>query len=396
MHSWWEVEVQAFPVWLPSGATYWTVLDDDLAVIPEADTYLQQLRFGGDAAESTTEAYARALALYFRWCGQTGHHWAAADRLGSFMTWLKHTPARPDQQVRPGPGTQPVRRERRVNAVLTVVREFLRHGVDVGTVPPEVLRKLYRIGDDRHLPPEVRGEGRELRYWAKPRHRLREPKEPVDNATDEEVLALLRACRSARDRLIIVCLARTGLRRGELCGLRREDVHLVVDARHLGCTAKVDGEHLHVRRRENPNGARAKSRRDRVVPVDALVVLAFDGYAAERDACRPARDCDFVLVNLFREPVGAPLRPGRLNELFAELSRRAGLDRIVHPHQLRHSFGTGVAAAGATLDELQVLLGHASPSSSQVYLHPSKDRLRAAVERLGVLRPPPGGSSTGK
>jgi site-specific recombinase XerD len=388
------VEVQAFPVRLPSGATYWTVLDDDLELMAEADAYLLQLRFGGDAAESTTESYARALALYFRWCERTGQRWASADRLGSFMTWLKHTPADPDRPVRAGPGARPVRRERRVNFVLTVVREFLRHGVEVGTVPPQVLSKLYRISDDRHLPPEVRGEGGEPRYWARPRHRLHEPNQPVDNATDQEVLTLLRACRSARDRLIIICLARTGLRRGELCGLRREDVHLVVDARHLGCT--VEGEHLHVRRRENPNGALAKSRRARVIPVDSLLVLAFDHYEVERDACRPARACDFVLVNLFREPIGAPMRPGALNELLADLSRRAGLERQVHPHMLRHSFGTSLMEAGGTLDETQVLLGHGAITSTQVYLHPSQRRLRAAVERVGVLRPPPRPSDDGQ
>ncbi len=151
----------------------------------------------------------------------------------------------------------------------------------------------------------------------------------------------------------------------------------------------MEGEHLHVRRRENPNGALAKSRRARAVPIDGLLVLAFDQYAVERDTCRRARDCDFVLVNLFREPIGAPMRPGALNELLAGLSRRAGLERPVHPHMLRHSFGTSLMAAGGTLDETQVLLGHASITSTQAYLHPSQQRLRAAVERVGVLRPPP-------
>jgi len=381
------VEVQAFPVRLPSGAVYWTVLDEGLAVVVEADAYLYQLRFGRDAAESTAAAYARALALYLGWCARTGWRWSSAEQLGSFITWLQHTPADSDRRVAAGPGVRPVRGERRVNLILTVVREFLRYGVEVGTVPARVLSRLYTISDDRHLPAEVRGDRSQLRYLARPRHRLREPDAPVDNATDEEVLALLGAGRSARDRLIIVCLARAGLRRGELCGLRREDVHLVVDARHLGCT--VEGEHLHVRRRENPNGALAKSRRARAVPIDGLLVLAFDQYAVERDTCRRARDCDFVLVNLFREPIGAPMRPGALNELLAGLSRRAGLERPVHPHMLRHSFGTSLMAAGGTLDETQVLLGHASITSTQAYLHPSQQRLRAAVERVGVLRPPP-------
>ena len=49
------------------------------------------------------------------------------------------------------------------------------------------------------------------------RHRLHEPETTVDRASDAEIVALLRACRSARDRLIVLLMARAGLRRGELC-----------------------------------------------------------------------------------------------------------------------------------------------------------------------------------
>jgi integrase/recombinase XerD len=78
--------------------------------------------------------------------------------------------------------------------------------------------------------------------------------------------------------------------------------------------------------------------------------------------------------------------PRALNELLAALSRRAGLRHPVHPHQLRHSFGTNVTASGGTLDEVKALLGHASITSSEVCLHPSDDRLRAAVDRVGTPR----------
>ena len=52
------MRVRAFPVRLPSGARYWTVLDDDLAVVGEADAFLRHVRFGRDQSESTTRAYA--------------------------------------------------------------------------------------------------------------------------------------------------------------------------------------------------------------------------------------------------------------------------------------------------------------------------------------------------
>jgi len=380
-----EVDVRPFPVRLPSARVYWTVLDEDLRVVPAADVYLQHLRFARDAAESTTRSYAGALALYLGWCARTGRDWRSPDRLGTFMMWLEHAPADPTASVVAGPGARLVRGPRRVNLVLTAVREFLRHHVSLGTVPEAALSMLYRISDDRHLPIHVRGESAQLRYWARARHRMKEPDAPVANASDEEVLALLRACRSARDRLIVLGLARVGLRRGELCGLRREDIHFVVDASHLGC--RVPGAHVHVIRRDNPNGALAKSRRPRAVPVDDLVVLAYDQYWFERDACRLARASDFVLVNLFREPRGAPMRPGALNELLADLSRRAQLRRSIHPHMLRHSFATNVLEAGGALDEAQALLGHLSLTATQVYLHPSSQRVRAAVERVEALRP---------
>ena len=176
-------------------------------------------------------------------------------------------------------------------------------------------------------------------------------------------------------------MARAGLRRGELCGLRRSDVHLLPDSRVLGCA--VERAHLHVVRRDNPNGAWAKSRRQRVVPLDFLVVRAFDAYRVANASAWPrAADSDFVLVNLFRRPVGAADAAGRDQRADRRGSRRAGIDPPVRPHQLRHAFGSNLADAGGGLDEIAELLGHASLSSSQVYLHPDPGRLRAAVERV--------------
>jgi len=107
---------------------------------------------------------------------------------------------------------------------------------------------------------------------------------PVDRASDADIVALLLACRSARDRLIVLLMSRVGLRRGELCGLRRSDVHLLLDSRVLGC--QVDRAHVHVMRRDNPNGAWAKSRRQRAVPVDHPMRQAIDQRAGGQ---RPQR-----------------------------------------------------------------------------------------------------------
>jgi site-specific recombinase XerD len=145
----------------------------------------------------------------------------------------------------------------------------------------------------------------------------------------------------------------------------------------------MPGTHLHVVRREdNPNGALAKSRRQRVVPLDFVTVQGFDAYEFERLAVLPTAGSDFVLVNLFREPAGAPVPPAAVNDIISAAARRAGLDRGVTPHQLRHAFGSNIADAGGAADEIQDLMGHRSLSSTQVYLHPDPARLRAAVDRV--------------
>lgn len=129
--------MRAFPVKLPSGMRYWTVLDGDLVIVGDADAYLRHLRFGRDASELTTRSYAGAIALFLRWCARSGRHWhAGVEHLGLFVVWLRH--AGPEVsglhaelggagEVLAGPGRAPVRGARRVNAVLSAVRGFVVH-----------------------------------------------------------------------------------------------------------------------------------------------------------------------------------------------------------------------------------------------------------------------------
>jgi integrase/recombinase XerD len=377
--------MRAFPVGPPSGQRYWTVLDEELQVVGVADAYLRHLRFGRDMAESTTKAYAHSIALFLRWCARSGRSWqVGVEQFTLFMTWLAHarSPAGDDAGVViAGPGAAAPRCPSRINAVLTAVRGMVVHAVTSGHVPAGLVSTLYEVADDHDLPAEARGEEGRMAWRMRARHRVREPETAVDRASDEQVAALLQGCRSARDRLIVLLMARAGLRRGEVCGLRRGDVHLLVDSRRLGC--EVARAHLHVVRREdNPNGAWAKSRRQRVVPLDFLVVQAFDTYEFERMRVTGTADSDFVFVNLFRGKLGAPMRPDAIGELMSAASRRAGLDIAVRPHQLRHAFGSNVVDAGAGIDVVADLLGHAAVTSSQVYLHPDSARLRTAVDAV--------------
>ncbi|HEX6595434.1 MAG TPA: tyrosine-type recombinase/integrase [Acidimicrobiales bacterium] len=300
--------------------------------------------------------------------------------MSGFITWLRYTPAGSDGVVL-GPGTPAARSPRRANFVLTVVREFFKHEVAVGRISPDVLAALYEVADDRGLPAELRGEGR-LHYRAAPRHRLREDHPaPPRVISPAQFVALVEACDHQRDRFLLCLLYFCGLRRSEALGLRRSDIHLLPSAAHLGCNYPF-GPHLHVVRRQNVNGAWAKSRRTRTVPVPGLVIRFHDLYTWERSDCPRAHGSDFVFVNLFAEPLGAPMKPVVVNQLLNRIARRAGIATPIGPHVLRHCFGTEAMASGASLDEVQVLMGHASILSTQVYLHPDEGRLHDAVERV--------------
>ncbi|MER5603257.1 tyrosine-type recombinase/integrase [Streptomyces sp. NPDC002265] len=376
--------MRAFPVVMPSGQTYWTVLDDDLEAVPAADRWLRNLRFGRDRAELTTKSYAGGVALYLRWCQSTHREWTAAGQdLGLFMVWLKYTPApRPDGApvVQPGPGAKPVRGERRINRVLVAVRGLLSYAVSVGEAPRSVLGQIYELADSRDLPAEAQGEDGGLFYRLRPVHSLREPETRVDRAADTELVAMFGACHSARDRLVVLLVSRVGLRRGQAAGLRRSDMHLLPDSRALGCD--YPGAHVHVRRRENENGAWSKSRHAWVAPLDFLVVSALDLYYEERYRLLGSGGSDFLLVNLFRAPLGEPMSPEAIGELLERLSCRAGLDRRVGAHMARRAFASNVADAGGAPDEVAAVLGQRSLDSQGPYVFPDPQRVRAAVDRV--------------
>jgi integrase/recombinase XerD len=363
---------------LRDGRAYWTVVDDEYVKVAVADRFLFDLRFGRDRAESTTRVYAGELARFLGWCSGTGRSLEdGARQLSRFVLVLRSTTTQ-----RPGAGQGRAPGAARVNHVLAVVREFFKHAVADGAVDASVLAALYEVADDRFLPAELRAEGGGLRYRARPRHRLRtvRPAHP-EAALQTEWEALLEAALSWRDRFLLVLLWFGGLRIGELLGLRRADLHFMDSSTSLGCS--VPGPHLHVVRRDNnANRASAKSRYDRSVPVGAWVLAYYDRYATERLGCAPADSCDFVFVNLFHSPLGAPMTASAVRQGLQVLSRRAGLGRAIHPHMMRHSAGTEMAEAGVGIEVVQELLGHRSITSAQVYVHPSPARMRKAVEAV--------------
>ena len=170
----------------------------------------------------------------------------------------------------------------------------------------------------------------------------------------------------------------SGLRIGETLGLHRSDLHFLPDSSVLGC--RIRGAHLHVHRRLNPNGSLAKSRHSRDVPVTAAVVDAYSDYQRDKDVLAPDSSSDLVFLNLYGQVPDSAMTYSNAKRCVDRLGKDAGI--VARPHMLRHTAATNWIRKGERLDVVQNLLGHASPMSTQVYLHPSEAEKRSAVERL--------------
>ena len=162
---------------------------------------------------------------------------------------------------------------------------------------------------------------------------------------------LARACR---DRAVIELLYGSGLRIGELCGLGPRDV----DLRDGWVTVMGKG---------------GKARR---VPVSgpSRAELA-EWLASRRDEFLRDRAPTTAVTALFVNERGRPLTPRDARRI---LDRHAAAP--THPHALRHSFATHLLDGGADLRAVQELLGHADLSTTQVYTHVSKERLRRVYD----------------
>jgi integrase/recombinase XerD len=162
-----------------------------------------------------------------------------------------------------------------------------------------------------------------------------------------------------RDRAMIELLYATGLRVTELVNVRFGDLHL--DEEYLTCVGKGSKERL------VPIGEQA---------AEWIRRYQHDARPELADAAPKARDTVFVNA-----------RGGRMTrvgfwKILKRYGRAAQLPRTLSPHVLRHSFATHLLENGADLRAIQLMLGHADLSTTQIYTHVLETRLRAVYDRF--------------
>ncbi|HEY3119096.1 MAG TPA: site-specific tyrosine recombinase XerD [Vicinamibacteria bacterium] len=288
---------------------------------PLVQEYLDHLRVERGLAPNSLVAYAHELDRLARYAARRGRAVVALRQrdLSEFIGWLRER----------GLAARSVAR------AVHALRGFYRFAVREGKLAVDPMENLKAPRAFRALP----------RYLSM-----------------GEVEALLAApdvttAIGLRDRAMLEVLYATGLRVSELIGLRPADVDL--DLGVLTCFGK--------------------GRKERLVPLGREAGRWVRRYLSEvRSGLIGGRPQPAVLF--------VSLRGGRLSRMgvwgiVRRHAVRAGIGKILTPHVLRHSFATHLLERGADLRALQAMLGHADISTTQIYTHVSRERLRKIYDQ---------------
>lgn len=159
--------------------------------------------------------------------------------------------------------------------------------------------------------------------------------------------------KSLRDKAILECLFSTGLRVSELCSLNKD-----IDLEKKEITIKGKGEQL------------------RLVFLSQRAVYWLKKYLQMRnDNFSP------LFISLSRNSWGKRLTPRAIQKIIKHYAQKVGLTKNIHPHSLRHQLATTLITKGVDIRLIQELLGHKNISTTQIYTHITKPKLKEVFEK---------------
>jgi integrase/recombinase XerD len=176
--------------------------------------------------------------------------------------------------------------------------------------------------------------------------------------SQEEVAQLIDSARTPFQRILLMTLYATGVRRAELARLKITDI----DSQRMV---------IHVRG--------GKGRKDRDVMLSPVLLEAL------REHWRGLKPQVWLFPGGRWHTAAHPIDTKVIWLACQEAARRAGLNQQVHPHTLRHCFATHLLEAGADLRTIQMLLGHRDLEETTLYLHLSRRHLSATASPLDSL-----------
>lgn len=170
-----------------------------------------------------------------------------------------------------------------------------------------------------------------------------------------------RCIQGMRDKTFLEILYATGMRVSEAANLKVADVNL--DVGFIRCLGKGNKE--------------------RIIPLGKKAIESINKYvSASRKQLLNKKESEFLLLSRF----GKRISRQSLWKIIKKYARQANIEKPIKPHILRHSFATHLLERGADLRSVQEMLGHSNISTTQIYTHINKDRLKS-IHKMYHPRP---------
>jgi len=286
------------------------------------DQFINQLRVERGLSTNTIVAYSHDLISFFDFLKQKGLspvHISQED-LSSFIA---------ENNTRLSP--------RSMARCLVSIRMFYRFLVSEGNIESNPARLLGIPKMYQHLP---------------------------DVLSRDEVDSLLKqpninTALGKRDKAILEILYATGLRVTELIGLKMHNINLEVGSiRTIG-----------------------KGSKERIIPMGSKAIDSLKDYLSNSRPSFLKKDLAKAGSYIFLNSRGGHITRQGLWKIIRKYAPMAGITKSVTPHTVRHSFATHLLEGGADLRSVQIMLGHADISTTQIYTHVARERLKEIHEK---------------
>lgn len=282
----------------------------------DLEEYIRYLQIERGLADNTIESYKRDLNQYLVYLEKNElRDWVKIDRytILSFMQELKETKKSSATVIR----------------MVSSLRKFHQYLKQEQRSSVDPMLHIDTPKKAQHLPKVLS---------------MTEVEKLIETPNTNEILGL-------RDRAILEVMYATGLRVTELTELKMDDLHL-----SLGLIQTI-----------------GKGDKERIIPIGDLAIKWIENYLkySRNKLEKPSKRSPYLFLNHHGRKL---TRQGIWKNLGA-LVKKAGIEKEVTPHTLRHSFATHLLENGADLRVVQELLGHSDISTTQIYTHITKQRM---------------------
>ena len=295
--------------------------------------FLAYLKYTKGHRDTTCYNYGSDLNIWGRWLKEAEIDWRTVQPvdLERYVATLSRN------------GTGPHAVARKVSSLATFYKWARRQSL-VEEDPVYLIEKPKR---PRRIPVWMEKEEQDAFYKA-----MRNHDDIPDNifGRPRKELLVIRQ----RYELLFELIQKTGLRISEALGLKVQDIR-VVDG--VARTIRVIG----------------KGDKERLVPIPE----SFARVLGIQLAGKPAMEYVFA-----KAPGGKPMSPRAARDYLKKLVDKAGIEKPITPHKLRHTYATRLLENNAQLIDIQALLGHESIATTQIYTHAGQERLSKLVEGM--------------